>query len=613
MPDAAPQFDPKRFLKNLTSKPGVYRMLDADGRVIYVGKARNLRKRVSSYFRRNPGPEKVRAMVRQIADVEITITGTETEALILEYNLIKELKPRYNVLLRDDKSYPWIHVNTDHAFPRISVYRGSRKRAGRFFGPYPNAYAARTAVNHLQKLFQLRPCEDSFFANRTRPCLQHQIERCTAPCVGLIDEARYGEDVRQAMRFLEGHDQEVVSDLERRMEQASEDQDYERAAMLRDQIKRLREAQARQVAGGGSGDLDVVAVRSDGDQHCVGLMFVRSGDVLGTRSYFPRTADETAEEEVLSAFLAQHYLGGKAPREILIDRPVEDADLLEETLGRSSEHRVRISVPQRGDRSRWLAMLAENVEQALAMQLASGEMVGERLAAVAQALGLVAPPERIECFDVSHSQGAQTVASCVVFTDEGLARDQYRRFNVEGVTPGDDFAAMRQALRRRYTRVSKGELPAPDLLLIDGGAVQLRQAEEVLDELEIQTGEGGVTLVGIAKGRGRKPGREQLFLSGSGSPVRLPADSGALHLLQQVRDEAHRFAITAHRRRREKVGRRSVLEEIPGLGPKRRRALLRHFGGLQAIRKAGPDDLARVEGISRALAERIHETLQGGG
>jgi len=603
----APAFDSKRFLRSLTTKPGVYRMLNASGEVIYVGKARNLKKRVSSYFQRRPGPEKVRVMVRQITDIEITITATETEALVLEYNLIKELKPRYNVLLRDDKSYPWIHVSTDHAYPRISVYRGPRKRPGRFFGPYPSAGAARTAVNHLQKLFQLRPCEDTFFANRTRPCLQHQIQRCTAPCVGLIAPERYAEDVHQAMRFLDGDDQDIVKDLDVRMEAAADEQDYERAAVLRDQIQHLREAQARQIAGGGSGDLDVVAVHSEGGWTCVGLMFVRRGDVLGTRSYFPRTADETPAAEILSAFLAQHYLGHRAPREILIDREIEDADLLETTLTESSKHKVRISVPQRGDRSRWMGMLRENVQQTLAMRMASDASVAQRLTALADALGLPAPPKRIECFDVSHNQGQLTVASCVVFTDAGLVREQYRRFNIEGIAPGDDFAALRQALMRRYLRVVKGEVPMPELLLIDGGEIQLRQAEEVLAELGLT----GIPILGIAKGRSRRPGREQLFLSGREGALRLPADSGALHLLQQVRDEAHRFAITALRRRRERSGVRSVLEDIPGLGPKRRRALLKHFGGLKAIEGAGPDDLARVEGISLGLAKRIHSCFHG--
>jgi excinuclease ABC subunit C len=606
MPDEF-TFDSKRFLKNLTAKPGVYRMLAADGEVIYVGKARNLKKRVASYFRRRPGPEKVRAMVRQITAVEITVTGTETEALILEYNLIKQLKPRYNVLLRDDKSYPWIHVSTEHPYPRISVYRGSRKRSGRFFGPYPSAGSARTAVNHLQKLFQLRPCEDSFFANRTRPCLQHQIQRCSGPCVGLIEHASYAEDVQQATRFLHGDDQQIVTDLNQRMDAASETQDFERAAVLRDQIKQLREAQARQITGGGTGDLDVVAVRHEGGQHGVGLMFVRRGDVLGTRSYFPRTADGTEPVEVLSAFLAQHYLGRTAPREILVDREVEDRDLLEETLGQTSGHQVRISVPQRGDRVRWMAMLDENIKQALMMRLASDASVTDRLQALADELGLDAPPRRIECFDVSHSQGQLTVASCVVFTETGMAREQYRRFNIEGISPGDDLAALRQALGRRYLRVAKGEVPAPDLLLIDGGSIQLRQAEAVLQEI----GPDGVVLVGIAKGPSRRPGREQLFLSGREAPLRLPADSAALHLLQQVRDEAHRFAITAHRRRRERSGVRSVLEDIPGLGPKRRRALLQHFGGLRAIEGAGIDDLARVTGISAALAQRIYDRFRG--
>lgn len=603
-----PDFDLKPFLKNLTQGPGVYRMYDADGELLYVGKARNLKRRVSSYFQKTQGSGKVRRLVSLIADVQITLTHTETEALILEYNLIKEHKPRYNVLLRDDKSYPYIRVDVDHEFPRITVYRGRREGRAKYFGPYPSAHAAREAVNHLQKLFQLRNCEDSFFSNRTRPCLQHQIDRCTAPCVGLIEQERYRADVEHAMRFLEGRDTEIIDDLVARMDRASAELDYERAARYRDQIQRLRLAQEHQNVAGQGGDLDVIAAVTEGSDHCVAAMFIRRGNNLGTRTYHPKAAEDTQPQEVLSAFVAQHYLGRPAPREILVNFPVDDRELLESTLSEAVGFKVRIRRPERGQATRWMELAERNARQNLAMRMASDTGIRHRLDSLAETLGLEAAPGRIECFDISHTGGESAMGACVVFTEEGLTRSEYRRFNVNGVAAGDDYAAMRQVLTRRYTRVAKGEVPTPDLIVIDGGTAQMAQASEVLEELGLD----GIVVLGIAKGRTRKPGMERVFLSGQEGPTILPADSAALHLVQQIRDEAHRFAITGHRRRRDKRRTRSALEEIEGLGPKRRRELLRQFGGLQAIARAGVEDLSSVKGISAALAQRIYDHFHSG-
>ncbi|HEX7013478.1 MAG TPA: excinuclease ABC subunit UvrC [Steroidobacteraceae bacterium] len=602
-------FDAKPFLANCPQRPGVYRMIGADGEVLYVGKARNLKNRLTTYFVGKAQPAKTMAMVSQIANIEVTVTASETEALLLEYNLIKRHRPRFNVTLRDDKSFPYLYISTHQDYPRISFYRGSRKLPGRFFGPYPNARATRETLLLLQKLFLLRPCSDTFFANRSRPCLQYQIKRCSGPCVGLISVEDYKQDVADAIKVLEGRGGELIEELARRMEQASQQLDFERAARLRDQINGIKAIHSTQsVTRNASEDIDAVALVSQGSDHCVSIVFVRGGRNLGSSNFFPKPGLAEAGE-LLSGFLAQYYLGREAPGEILINQPIEDADLLEATLSQRMERHVRIRWGVRGVRARWLEMARTNAELGLNMRRATEATSAEQLQSLAEVFGLSAPPRRIECFDVSHTMGERTVASCVVFGPEGAIKSDYRRFNIEGLAPGDDYGALRQALSRRYARIKKGEAPLPDLLLIDGGPGQLAEATKVLQELEIE----GPCLVGVAKGADRRPGQERLFLPGQGQPLVLPPDSPALHLIQRVRDEAHRFAITGHRQRRAKARTHSVLETVPGLGPRRRRELLRQFGGLQGVARAGVDDLAKVHGISRKLAQSIYDTLHAGG
>ncbi len=609
MSDQAPTFDYKAFLKTLTSRPGVYRMVDAKGEVIYVGKARNLKKRVSSYFGRSDLSIKTLAMVAQVHNVEVTVTNTETEALILENNLIKELKPQYNILLRDDKSYPYIYLSEGQDFARLGFHRGARRAKGRYFGPYPSAGAVRESLNLLQKLFRVRQCEDSFYRNRSRPCLQYQINRCTAPCVGLIDEASYAADVRHAQMFLDGKNNEVIDELVQRMEQASEALEFEKAAMYRDQIGVLRRIQEKQYVSGESGNLDVIAVNSEGGVGCIQVFYIRSGHNLGNKTFFPRQPEATGNADLLAAFIGQYYLGKKLgreiPTELIVNEPPTDTPLLEEALAELAGRKVAISARVRGERARWLDMALDNARHALSARLASKANLQQRYEALQDALNLADMPQRIECFDISHTMGEATVASCVVFDTNGALKSDYRRFNIEDITPGDDYAAMHQALTRRYRRLKEGEAKLPDILLIDGGKGQLAQAEAVLEELQVT----GVLLVGVAKGVERKPGKEMLFLSGSDHPFILPANSPALHLIQQVRDEAHRFALHGHRMRRSKARNTSTLELIPGLGPKRRQALLRQFGGLQGISRAGIEDLAKVNGISKPLAQKIYDTF----
>ncbi len=633
-PDAA--FDSKAFLKSLTSRPGIYRMLDAEGTVLYVGKARNLRKRVSSYFSKGNLGAKTRALVAQIRGVEVTVTHTENEALILESNLIKALKPRYNILLRDDKSYPYIFLSPADSFPRLAYHRGAKRAKGRYFGPYPSAGAVRESLHLLQKLFRVRQCEDNFFRNRSRPCLQYQIERCTAPCVGLISEAQYAEDVRRTTLFLEGKSSQVIDELVIKMEQASQALAFEEAAEIRDLIGNLRRVQETQYVSGEGGNLDVIAVVISGGLACVQVFFVRDGRNLGNKSFFPRHTEGAEPGEVLAAFIAQYYLvghpGRTVPGEILVNTPPDGGEaLLQNVLSEECGHRVRIAYKLRGERARWVTMAVTNAENALNAQIATKSTVLRRFEALQDVLQLDSPPQRLECFDISHTQGEATVASCVVLDTTGPVKSDYRRFNIENITPGDDYAAMRQALMRRYTRLKKGEGKLPDILLIDGGKGQVSEAESVMEELQID----GVTLLGVAKGPARRPGEEQLILSAALSsnkeavgsepgavlgaepgtllreetPRILPADSPALHLIQQIRDEAHRFAITGHRARRAKARNTSVLEGIAGLGSKRRQTLLKQFGGLQEVARAGMEDLASVPGISKQLAQRVYDVF----
>jgi len=603
--DEAP-FEVKTFLKSLTHRPGVYRMLDAKHRVIYVGKARDLKKRVSSYFTRAQQAPKTAAMMEQVARVEVTVANTEAEALILEYSLIKRHKPRFNVLLRDDKSYPYIYASTDQPFPRLKFHRGARRGKGRYFGPYPSTRAVRQTINELQKLFLIRNCEDSFFNNRTRPCLQYQIKRCTAPCTELISSEQYRADIDAAIKFLEGRNADVVGTFVKRMEQASSEQHYEQAARYRDQISKLKEVQAKQlVKRTDRKDLDILGFASNGAIHCVTVMFIRNGSVIGSRDHFPRLPGETDRQKILNAFVAQYYLGREAPPEIIIDTEIEDGELLQAELSERAGHKVAIRCRVRGDRARWLQMARMNAEQGLTLKAASNATIRRQFDALGEALKLDETPQRIECFDVSHTSGEATVASCVVFNTAGPLKSDYRRFNLSPDVAGDDYGAMAEALRRRYERVKQGEVPMPDVLFVDGGKGQLAEAMKVLDELELDW----LTVVAVAKGRARRPGAERLFRPGSDTAESLPPDSPALLLIQQIRDEAHRFAITGHRHRRAKARKTSRLEEIPGLGPKKRRELLRQFGGLQGVVSAGMEDLAQVRGIGRTLAETIYNDL----
>jgi len=604
-------FDPKAFVQNLTGAPGVYRMLDRHGEVLYVGKARNLRKRVGSYFARRGQSLRTQVMLEQVTSIEVTVTHTEIEALLLENNLIKNLKPRYNIQLRDDKSYPYIYLS-DQPFPRLGFYRGSRKEKGRYFGPYPSASSVRESLGLLQKVFPVRQCEDSVFRNRSRPCLQYQIKRCTAPCVGYVTEQEYAEDVRHAVLFLEGQSEAVLKEMIKRMDAASAALDFETAARYRDRIAALRLIQERQAVSGDAGDADVIAAVVERDEACVGVTFIRNGRNIGTKHFLPKLGDATEPGGLLAGFLTQYYLGKPIPPNIYLSHAIPDKDWLESAFADQANHRVVLVNRPRGLRRRWVRLAMLNAQEALRRHRQDRASLRARFEALQEALGFDALPERIECFDISHTGGEATVASCAVFTPDGPAKSDYRRFNIEDVAPGDDYAAMYQVLGRRYRRLAEAtadnDRKLPDLILIDGGKGQLAAAESALADLGIE----GLRLIGVAKGEDRKPGKERLFLSGRNEATILPADSLALHLIQQVRDEAHRFAITGHRQRRGRSRTVSVLEEIPGIGDRRRQALLRHLGGLREVARAGIDDLARVPGISPALARRIYSSFREG-
>jgi excinuclease ABC subunit C len=616
MTEAAAGFDPKPFLAQLSSGPGVYRMYGEGGELLYVGKARNLKKRVAQYFLRASGDPRIEAMVAQIRRIEVTLTASEDEALLLEAALIKEQAPRYNVSLRDDKSYPYLRITAatpdgpaagapdPKQFARIAFYRGARSGADRYFGPFPSAGAVRETLVTLQKLFRLRPCSDAFFAHRQRPCLQYQIKRCSAPCVGHISPQDYARDVERAVRLLQGRGDELARELGAEMEQASARLEFERAARLRDQIaalNRVREGRALR-----SGDYDAIAAAPHVARSAVVVVSVRDGVNLGHASFFPRHPPQVGEAELLAGFIAQYYLERPPPAEILIAAPPDDAPWLAEALAARAGRRVRILRPQRGARLHLLRMAEETARQALSAHLAQSVSMEQRLAELQRALALDCLPQRLECFDISHTGGEKAVASCVVFNAQGPLKSAYRKFNIENVQPGDDYAAIKQAVARRYARIKSGEFPWPDVLFIDGGKGQLHAAQEALAEL----GVADLPVVAVAKGPTRKPGLEQLILPGREAPMSLPPDSPALHLIQQIRDEAHRFALTGHRGRRDKARRTSALEAIEGLGPARRRALLKTLGGLPQVRRASIDELARVPGISRRLAERIYASFR---
>ncbi len=597
------EFDAKSFIASLPLLPGVYRMLDSQGKVLYVGKAGQLKKRVASYFQKTSISPRISLMVSHIARIEVTVTRSEAEALLLESNLIKSLKPRYNILFIDDKTYPTI-ILTGHDFPRLAYHRGATGKQHQTFGPYPNAHAAKESLNLLQKVFRIRTCEDSFFANRTRPCLLHQIHRCTAPCVGLISQQDYAMDIHKAALLLQGKQGEVEEMLRSGMERAAVQQHYEQAAALRDQLQALHTVQQKQfMESGRATDADIVAVAELGGVTCVNLAMVRGGRHLGDKSLFPQNAEEQVAQDVLQAFLAHHYLDHSAPPLILISEKIP-TDTFEDLLSKQAGYKVKIRHSVSGERKQWLDMARQNVLLALHQQV--GQQAGQ-LARVEKLCEVLALPRlsRIECFDVSHTMGEATIASCVVYDNLAMRNAEYRRYNIAGITGGDDYAAMRQALLRRYQKLQAGEGKRPDLVLIDGGAGQLNVACQVMEQLGLTD----IPLVGVAKGVERKAGREQLFLPRQEKPLQLLPDNPALHLIQQVRDEAHRFAISGHRAKRGKARTASMLEEISGVGEKRRRNLLARFGGLQGVYQAGVDELAQVDGISQALAEKIYQQL----
>ncbi|NMY40865.1 excinuclease ABC subunit UvrC [Pseudomonas sp. WS 5013] len=603
----AAAFDSSAFLATCSGRPGVYRMFDEQNRLLYVGKASNLKKRLASYFRKTGLAPKTAALVARIAQVETTIVANETEALLLEQTLIKEWRPPYNILLRDDKSYPYVLLS-DGDYPRLGIHRGAKSAKGRYFGPYPSAGAIRESLALLQKTFLVRQCEDSYFKNRTRPCLQYQIKRCKAPCVGLVEPAEYAEDVRHSVMFLEGRSNALADELSAAMEHAAMGLEFERAAELRDQISLLRRVQDQQSMEGGSGDVDVIAAVVNPGGACVHLISVRGGRVLGSKNFFPQVGIEEEGGAVLMAFLAQYYLSSHErdmPSELIVNVMHEDLPTLAAAVAELRGREIAISHRVRGTRARWQQLALTNAEQALGARLANRQHVAARFEALAEALDLDEPPQRLECYDISHSSGEATVASCVVFGPEGPLKSDYRRFNIEGITAGDDYAAMHQALTRRFSKLKDGDGKLPDILLVDGGKGQMAMAREVLQELAVPE----LILLGVAKGVTRKPGLETLYLNDAEHEFTLPADSPALHLIQQIRDEAHRFAITGHRARRGKARRTSSLEEVAGVGPKRRRELLKHFGGLQELNRASIDEIAKAPGISKKLAESIYAAL----
>lgn len=598
-------FDPGEVIVNLPHLPGVYRMLGATGDALYVGKAGDLKKRVSSYFQKQSGlSPRIRLMLGQVQALETTVTRSEAEALILENNLIKSLNPRYNILFRDDKSYPYLAL-TRHEFPRLAFHRGSLDPRDRYFGPFPNAGAVRESMQLLQKVFRLRTCVDSVYENRSRPCLLHQIRRCTAPCVGRINAADYADDVKSAELFLRGKDDEAVERLISRMDAAAENQNYEQAAIFRDQVGALRRVREKQfVSSNVARDADIIACSAEGEIVCVNLVMIRGGHHLGDKNFFPRNAGGHELPQIVEAFISQHYASGGAPPLIVIGSELA-GESLAQFLSEQSGHKVQLVVNPAGERRVWLDMALKNAQLGAQQQLSLHASQEARLLALQQALGATEAIRRIECFDVSHTMGEATVASCVVYDQAAMQKSEYRRFNISGIEPGDDYAAMRDVLSRRYRRVVAGEGKVPDLVLIDGGKGQLGVACEVFAEL----GLSDVQLVGVAKGEERKPGLEQLIIPGRANPLQLPGEHPALHLIQQIRDEAHRFAIQGHRARRGKTRNTSTLESIAGVGAKRRQSLLARFGGLKGLMSASVDELAQVEGISRELAARIYDQL----
>lgn len=603
-------FDAAHFLKTLSTRPGVYKMYDAADKVIYVGKARNLKKRVSSYFNREADTPKISALVARIARIEVSVTATEDEALLLEGNLIKQHRPRYNIALRDDKSYPYVRISGNHEFPQLSFHRGARRKPHRYFGPYASAGAVRDTLGTLHKLFRLRQCSDSYFANRSRPCLQYQIQRCSAPCVGYISAENYAQDVNNATLLLQGKGDKLGEKLTRAMQQAAQSHEFEKAALYRDQIAALSRLQEQGYQAASTGSADIVCADIHQGIACVVVGSYRHGRNLGQRQFFPSLPSDSSLQELLSAFLGQYYTEREPPPEIITSTKPDEKDWLETALSRQSQAlgkgKVSIKTQVRGMRRRWLEQTEAAVQPAITSRLADKAGSAERVETLQAALKMAKPPEHIECFDISHHQGDKTVASCVVFRQGQPDKSSYRRFNITGITPGDDYAAMNQALDRRFKRLTSdkdGQGEIPDLLLIDGGKGQLMQAIDILNEYEVSD----LTVIGVAKGVERRAGEEQLLSPDKKSPLRLPGNSPALHLIQQVRDEAHRFAITGHRGQHGKANKGSILDDIPGLGPVKRKQLLTRFGGARQVSRAGVEDLLHVEGISKTLAQAIYD------
>jgi len=636
-------FDSVNFLKTVPHKPGVYRMISVDEKILYIGKAKDLKSRVSSYFRDNIANSRTYSMVKQICYVEVTITTTEAEALLLESNLIKKYQPRYNILLRDDKSYPNIYLSRDK-FPRLSFHRGAKKAKGQYFGPYPSAGAVRETLSLLQKLFQVRQCENSYYSNRSRPCLQFQIKRCTAPCTNEITEKDYQQSVSHTIKFLQGKSQQVIDELVQQMDRASAKLEFEQAANYRDKVEQLRKiSQQQSISSDGQSNVDVIALQFASNVASVQVLTIRNGNNLGNKNFFPKlpkmyktingedsysasnTLEESSEaslveskeikleESILSSFLAQYYMSREIPNEVLLSHVPEDSDILQEMLMLKAERKITLSYRLRGDRVRWVDMAMRNAQHALSTHLASKAGIQKRVLALQEELNLDYIPARLECFDISHTMGEATVASCVVFGLEGAIKSEYRRYNINDIVGGDDYAAMKQVLQRRFKKVvnknDTEESKLPDILFIDGGKGQVTQAVDVLSELQIS----GVDIIGVTKGEGRRQDMDKLTVLTENTDKKedlfLPAHSSALHLVQQIRDEAHRFAISGHRQRRQKARNTSPLEGIAGLGPKRRQDLLKQFGGIRAITRASADELSKVNGISAKLAEKIYDVF----
>jgi excinuclease ABC subunit C len=600
---AVNSFDAPAFLKKLTTRPGIYKMLNEKGEIIYIGKAKNLKNRVSSYFKNNTSSIKQRVMVAKVAAIEVTVTYTEGEALLLECQQIKRHRPRYNICLRDDKSFPYIYLSSEQDFPQITIHRGAKSKKGRYFGPYPSSGAVRESLKLLQRLFPIRQCDDTIYNNRTRPCLQHQIGRCTAPCVGLIDKAHYALDVQSTVMFLEGKGSLLIDQLIIKMEQAAANLDFEKAASFRDQITKLRSVLEKHFVSGEKGDVDIIACVSKGNIACVQVFFIRNGQHLGNKVFFPGITEEHNPSAIVQAFIPQYYFDKPVPYELIVSHELEETALLIEVLAGQAKHPVAIASNVRGERLKWLQIAITNAENSLLSKLSDKQGIYARFLSLQEALGCKNIPKRLECFDISHTQGDQTVASCVVFNREGPVKSAYRRFNITGITGGDDYAAIHQAVFRRFKRLKQGEHEAPDILFIDGGKGQVHEAQKALAELDINN----VMIVGVSKGPARKAGMEKLILVDQDHPLDVAPSAGGLLLIQNIRDEAHRFAITGHRMRRGKASKESILESITGLGVKRRQVLLKQFGGLQGISSASVDALCSVEGISRQLAQRVYE------